>query len=115
MGQRLEQGGEISLDKPASPNSDAPLSSILPGLAQPSFEDDVADAQGVELLKQHLQDFLKDLKPRDQDIFKRRLLEEVPPSLQDIADEYGVSRERIRQIEERLLKNLKVYMSEFIR
>ncbi len=115
MGQRLEQGGEISLDKPAGPDNDTPLSAVLPGLSEPSFEDDVADAQGVDLLRAHLQDFLKDLKPRDQDIFKRRLLEEVPPSLQDIADEYGVSRERIRQIEERLLKNLKVYMSEFIR
>jgi RNA polymerase sigma-32 factor len=40
---------------------------------------------------------------------------EVPASLQSIADQYGVSRERIRQIEERLLNNLKVYMSEFIR
>lgn len=115
MGERLETGGEISLDKPSSQDSSTPIGAVLPALSSPSFEDDVADAQGVDLLREHLHDFIKDLKPRDQDIFKRRLLEEVPPSLQDIADEYGVSRERIRQIEERLLKNLKVYMSEFIR
>lgn len=115
MGERLESGGEISLDKPATGEGTSTLGDILPALAAPSFEEDVADAQGIDLLRHHLQDFIKDLKPRDQDIFKRRLLEEVPPSLQDIADEYGVSRERIRQIEERLLKNLKVYMSEFIR
>lgn len=115
MGERLESGGEVSLDKPASSDSGTPLGAVLPALSEPSFEDDVADAQGVDLLREHLQDFIKGLKPRDQDIFKRRLLEEVPPSLQEIADEYGVSRERIRQIEERLLGNLKVYMSEFIR
>lgn len=115
MGERLESGGEVSLDKPASQDSSTPLGAVLPALSAPSFEDDVADAQGVDLLREHLQDFIKGLKPRDQDIFKRRLLEEVPPSLQEIADEYGVSRERIRQIEERLLGNLKVYMSEFIR
>ena len=39
---------------------------------------------------------------------------DVPPSLQSIADDYGVSRERIRQIEERLLKKLKVYMSDYL-
>lgn len=115
MGERLESGGEVSLDKPASNDSSTTLGAVLPALSAPSFEDDVADAQGIDLLREHLQDFIKGLKPRDQDIFKRRLLEEVPPSLQEIADEYGVSRERIRQIEERLLGNLKVYMSEFIR
>ncbi|MBF0207537.1 MAG: hypothetical protein HQK53_11675 [Oligoflexia bacterium] len=55
------------------------------------------------------------LKERDRIIFEKRLLSEVPPSLQTIADEYGVSRERIRQVEERLIKKLKVYMSDFIR
>jgi RNA polymerase sigma-32 factor len=66
-------------------------------------------------LKDHLKSYLDGLKNRDREIFEKRLLAEVPASLQSIADEYGVSRERIRQIEERLLSNLKVYMSEFIR
>ena len=68
-----------------------------------------------EILKEHLKHFLEDLKERDREIFEKRLLSEVPASLQSIADQYGVSRERIRQIEERLINNLKVYMSEFIR
>ena len=67
------------------------------------------------ILEENLENFIQDLKPRDQEIFKKRLLSEVPPSLQSIADDYGVSRERIRQIEARLLGKLKVYMSEFIR
>jgi RNA polymerase sigma-32 factor len=69
----------------------------------------------MEILKEQLNNFLGDLKDRDREIFEKRLLSEVPASLQSIADQYGVSRERIRQIEERLINNLKVYMSEFIR
>jgi RNA polymerase sigma-32 factor len=80
-----------------------------------SPEELVSDAQSIELLQEHLTGFVAGLKPRDQEIFKKRLLSDASPSLQSIADEYGVSRERIRQIEERLMKNLKVYMSEFIR
>ena len=49
------------------------------------------------------------------DCFKKRLLSEIPESLQSIADQYGVSRERIRQVEERLIEQLKIYMSEFLR
>lgn len=118
MDQRLgPTGGEMSLDKPIdnSESSSATLSDILSDPADESFEEQLADLQSIEILKENLQDFVKGLKPRDREIFSKRLLSEVPESLQSIADEYGVSRERIRQIEERLLKNLKVYMSDFLR
>lgn len=118
MDQRLgSHGGEMSLDRPLDRQESAgsTLSDVLSDPADESFEDQLADLQSIEILKEHLQDFVKNLKPRDREIFSKRLLNEVPDSLQSIADEYGVSRERIRQIEERLLKNLKVYMSEFLR
>lgn len=115
MDRRLgTSGGELSLDARAT--EDSPT--LAEGLADPdvtSIDDRLADLQGVEILKDHLQAFLVDLKDRDREIFEKRLLSEVPASLQSIADQYGVSRERIRQIEERLINNLKVYMSEFIR
>jgi RNA polymerase sigma-32 factor len=78
-------------------------------------EETLAHLQSLEILQENLADFLKGLKPRDQEIFKKRLLSEIPPSLQEIADQYGVSRERIRQVEERLINQLKIYMSEHIR
>ena len=55
----------------------------------------------------NLKDFLADLKDRDREIFKKRLLSEVPQSLQSIADGYGVSRERIRQIEAKILQKMR--------
>ena len=117
MDHRLgSAGGEISIDTPLGTDGDGPtLSDILEDPMGKNPEELVENSQGLELLKNHLNDFVGDLKPRDKEIFKKRLLSEVPPSLQSIADDFGVTRERIRQIEARLLKNLKVYMSDIIR
>ncbi|MCO4794760.1 MAG: RNA polymerase factor sigma-32 [Bacteriovoracaceae bacterium] len=118
MDKRLgERGGEVSIDKPINSQSDsrATLGDIISDQNSVGIEEEIAQKQGLEILQENLKDFVDGLKERDQEIFKKRLLSEIPPSLQSIADEYGVSRERIRQIEERLLKNLKVYMSDFIR
>jgi RNA polymerase sigma-32 factor len=116
MEVRMGEGSsDLSLDVPIG-NSDnsSNLIDILDS-KQKSIEDEVSDKQEIELLNDNLKDFIGNLKERDQEIFKNRLLREAPMSLQAIADQYGVSRERIRQIEERLIKNLKVYMSNFIR
>jgi RNA polymerase sigma-32 factor len=117
MDQRLSStGGEVSMDRPLSGEvGSGTIADLLADENTSGFEDKVADEDALNILKQNLFGFMDGLKDRDQEIFKKRLLNEVPLSLQAIADEYGVSRERIRQIEERLLKNLKVYMSDFIR
>ena len=115
MDRRLSQGGsELSIDAKVDENGPS-LADVLTDKEELSVDDRLADLQGVEILKEQLQTFLDGLKDRDREIFEMRLLSEVPASLQTIADQYGVSRERIRQIEERLINNLKVYMSEFIR
>ena len=115
MDKRLSQGGgELSLEARLDENGPS-LADILTDKEELSMDEKLGDLQGVEILKEQLQNFLGGLKDRDREIFEMRLLSEVPASLQSIADQYGVSRERIRQIEERLIGNLKVYMSEFIR
>ncbi len=115
MDQRLSgPAGDISLDRPVGESGGATLGDLLSD-EESSFVDQLADTQGLEILKDNLEEFLDGLKERDRDIFKKRLLSEAPDSLQQIADEYGVSRERIRQIEERLLNSLRVYMSEHLR
>ena len=118
MDQRLSHGGEISLSAPVKSGSDTTggtFEDLIPDQKTRSVEDDVAQGQELAILRNHLGGFLDSLKERDQEIFKNRLLREVPMSLQEIGDLYGVSRERIRQIESRLMSKLKVYMSEFIR
>ena len=117
MDKRLSPtGGEISIDAPAKGTDGT--TRIGDSLSDPEhvdIDEQLAHHEGLELLKTHLHDFINDLKPRDKEIFKKRLLSEAPPSLQAIADQYGVSRERIRQIEARLIQNLKVYMSDIIK
>jgi len=115
MQERMGPGSnDISLDKPIFDEGSTTLGDQIAYDGTP-VDEILGQAQGLEILKDHLHDFMTGLKERDREIFEKRLLTEVPPSLQSIADEYGVSRERIRQVEERLLNKLKVYMSEFIR
>ena len=115
MDRRLGTGGmELSIEGRVDQEGPS-LGDTLANLDEIPIDERLSELQGVEILKEHLEAFLGDLKERDREIFEKRLLTEVPASLQSIADQYGVSRERIRQIEERLINNLKVYMSEFIR
>ena len=51
------------------------------------------------------------LNPRERSIITQRILADPPATLQDIADEYGVSRERIRQIEQNALQKLRKAMT----
>lgn len=116
MDSRLSSsGGEVSLDKEISDEGGGhTLLDIIPAEGE-SIDDRLASEQSLKILQDNLQNFLSTLKERDREIFTKRLLSEIPTSLQAIADEYGVSRERIRQVEERLINQLKVYMSDFIR
>jgi RNA polymerase sigma-32 factor len=112
MDHRLSSSGsEVSIDQTLG--EDSSFSDFLASDEAP-IDDTISHLESLELLQDNLTGFIEDLKDRDKDIFKKRLLSEVPPSLQSIADGYGVSRERIRQIEERLLKKLKVYMSDVL-
>ncbi|MAW06936.1 MAG: RNA polymerase subunit sigma-70 [Halobacteriovoraceae bacterium] len=118
MEKRLSgDGEELSLDAPIkkSGESSARLGEVIPLGEASSPEEQYSQNQELNLLKSHMGDFLKTLKERDLEIFKDRLLNETPKSLQEIGDFYGISRERVRQIEARLLKNLKLYMSQYIR
>lgn len=116
MEQRLNhEGGEISIDKPVNEQiSSGTIADLLTDQDSISIDDELSNLQNIGILKENLVGFLASLKDRDQEIFKKRLLNEVPLSLQAIANDYGVSRERVRQIEERLLNNLRVYMKSHL-
>jgi RNA polymerase sigma-32 factor len=115
MQKRLAPGsGEVGLDQSVFADGRLSLSEILSDESEP-IDDFLGNMQGMQILEEHLDGFVKALKPRDQEIFRKRLLSDMPDSLQSIADEYGVSRERIRQVEERLIHRLKVYMEPYLR
>jgi RNA polymerase sigma-32 factor len=59
-----------------------------------------------------VEEFARDLSPRDTRILRERLLAEDPVTLADLGKEFGVSRERVRQLEARLLRDLRDYLKQ---
>ena len=55
---------------------------------------------------------LKRLKPRERQIIEQRILADPARTLQDLADEFDISRERVRQIEQNALQKLRTVMSD---
>lgn len=116
MDHRLStQGAEFSIDSTfdSGDSNSGSYNDFLESSDIP-LDESLSKLEELHILEENLGEFINDLKPRDKEIFKKRLLSEVPPSLQSIANDYGVSRERIRQVEARLLEKLKVYMSKFL-
>ena len=50
------------------------------------------------------------VKSKELEIFRARLLAEEPPTLQEVGGRFGISRERVRQIESRLKRRLKEFL-----
>lgn len=75
-------------------------------------DEQLAAAQSRDLLEEKFREFAEGLDEREKKIFQERLLSELPLTLQEIADEYGISKERVRQIEGRLIERLKSSFEE---
>jgi RNA polymerase sigma-32 factor len=75
-----------------------------------SQEDMLAEEQEHDARMDLLRDAMGDLNDRERDIFMRRRLDENPLTLEELAKVYGVSRERIRQIEARAFEKIQKAM-----
>lgn len=74
--------------------------------------DEVVAAEELRrIVTEKLHAFASQLKGRDLVIMRERLLSDEPMTLKDIGDRYGISRERARQLEKRLLKQLREYLT----
>ena len=70
-------------------------------------EEDLADKQENLQLKEQVQQAMQGLNERERRIVQRRILDEDSVTLQDLADDYNISRERVRQIEKNALRKVK--------
>jgi RNA polymerase sigma-32 factor len=104
MDRRLR--GDVSLNSPIKDDSDA--ESALDRIVDPSPAQDVEFADNEELARRRevLNAAIESLSPRERHIFTARYLMENPPKLEALAAEYGISRERIRQIEFRAFQKV---------
>ncbi len=108
MEQRLS-ARDLSVDAPVEAGEAATMLDFLPS-AGATAEEEMASAESRELISQKVKEFGETLAGKDRVIFDRRLMAEEPLTLQEIGDRYGISRERVRQIEERVKKKLKAYL-----
>src|SRR5262249_52593368 len=104
MEQRLA-GRDLSVDMPVEPDGETTMLDFLPSQT-PNVEEAVSVAESRELIAKKVKEFGATLTGKDRVIFDSRLMAEGPLTLQDIGDRYSISRERVRQIEERIKKRL---------
>jgi len=108
MEQRLA-ARDLSVDAPTDDSGDSTMLDYLASKTA-NTEEAVGDAETRELLSRKVKAFGETLSGKDKVIFEERLMAEEPLTLQDIGERYGISRERVRQIEERIKKKLKAYL-----
>jgi RNA polymerase sigma-32 factor len=110
MEQRLASR-DLSVDMPMGDEEEATLLHFLPDQKE-SPEEQIAETQYQQLLREKMEEFAGGLKDKELVIFRERLLNEEPLTLREIGEKYDISRERVRQIEERVKKKLKTYLSK---
>ena len=102
---------DVSIDTPVRPDSPMTPAQTLSQDGQ-SVEENVQLKQFRQILNEHIENFKVGLNPNEMEILNKRILSEDPLSLQEIGDRRGVTREAVRQAEQRLLKKFKTYIEE---
>jgi RNA polymerase sigma-32 factor len=104
---------DVAFDPAGTEDDDG--SPVAPAAYLPDLRDEPsqlleqADSEAAQ--RSDLYQALDQLDPRSRDILQRRWLSEAKETLHDLADEYGVSAERIRQIEAAAMKKLRSTMA----
>jgi RNA polymerase sigma-32 factor len=104
--------GDASLDSPMRVGEENAPSRIETLSYDGARVDDIlADNEMHALFRGRIAEFGKKLTGKDQRIFEARMLTEEPLTLQQLGEEFGVSRERVRQLEKRLHGKLRDYLA----
>jgi RNA polymerase sigma-32 factor len=112
MDKRLARS-DASLDASVGESDGRSVARVELMPAPGSTPDQLAEgAELSELLQERLSEFREKLTGKDVIIFDKRLVADEPLTLQELGDEFGVSRERVRQLEARLTGKLRDYLKE---
>ena len=109
MNRRLS-GGDASLNSPMRADSESEWQDWLVDDTTPSQESVVADDQEKTIRMSLLEEAMTELSDRERHILTERRLKDEPTTLEELASQYGVSRERVRQIEVRAFEKLQKSM-----
>lgn len=102
--------GDLSLETPVSEERGGATFGDFLATGGESSESVVGDRELTDTIRSHLEEFAKTLDDRDVRILDERILAEDPKTLQALADDYGLTRERVRQLEVRIVSRLKEFL-----
>lgn len=105
MQQRLTKN-DLSLDTPVGEDNDTKQVDLLSSHFEEA-DDAYEKKELVALLRKEIDVIKKDLNERDQYIFYNRIMSDDPITLQEVGEKYGITRERARQLEARVIKKIK--------
>ena len=115
MEQRLSgRGAEMSLDTPVSADGGTTTHMDLMADERQNAEGTLEHQELLGLLRDNLPEFQKKLSEKELRILKDRLLAEEPKTLQEVADLYGLTRERARQIESKVIEKLREFLKQYL-
>ena len=109
MNRRLS-GPDSSLNAPLRSDSESEWQDWLQDDTQVSQETALADSEETTIRMSLLEEAMQELSDRERHILTERRLKDDPTTLEDLASQYGVSRERVRQIEVRAFEKLQKAM-----
>jgi len=109
MNRRMMMGGDASLNISFNEDGEGQWQDMLLD-DRPLQDETVADAEEASLRHALLTEAMGSLNDRERDILTRRRLIEDPQTLEELSQEYNVSRERVRQIEVRAFEKLQKAM-----
>jgi RNA polymerase sigma-32 factor len=112
MDQRLDSW-DVSLDAPLKNDSETERIEFLSTDSE-SVEDQVSKKEIEFLLHNKITEFRKKMSPREIEIFELRIFSDNPVTLQEIGDRYGISRERVRQIEKNIIRKMREFLKREI-
>jgi RNA polymerase sigma-32 factor len=106
MSARLN-GREVQFDTTLAVDPPSP-DECLSGICVPLRPDEEVERNELQsVIRMKLQELVGTLEMRERLIFEERLMAEKPITLRELGQKFGISRERARQLEERLKKRLK--------
>ena len=108
MNRRMA-GPDHSLNAPVRDDTDGEWQDWLVD-EHPDQETTVGDAEELSLRRDMLEDAMSGLNEREQHILRERRLQDQPTTLEDLSKVYGISRERVRQIEVKAFEKLQTSM-----
>jgi len=106
---------DASLNTPLAADSEQEWLEVLEDERAINPEDAVADAEERALRMDLLAQAMQTLNDREKRIFTARRLQDPPALLDELAQEYGVSRERVRQIEVRAFEKVQGFVTEGVK